>query len=83
MLHSYPDIRSNIWFLRKQNIKLDMNTLEGDELRVVHSVSRLLREGRGRETAGRGGKGDEEVIILNLKILHNHHIKVSGHLYTC
>lgn len=30
----------------------------------------------GRETAGRGEKGDWEEVILNLKILYNRHMKL-------
>lgn len=67
MLHSYLNTCYNIWFLRKQNIKcnlFDMNTLGGKELRVLHLVSRLLREGNRKCGVGRQLEGVGKEIMM-------------------
>lgn len=63
-----------------------MNSLGGKELKSS-PFREQTSQGReqevwDRETAGRGGKGDYDEIILNIKILHNNHMKLWCQLYT-
>lgn len=63
-----------------------MNSLGGKELK---SSPFRAQTSQGREqavwageTAGRGGKGGYDEILLNIKILHNNPVKLWCQLYT-
>lgn len=66
MLHNNLNIRSNIWFLRKQNNSFYINMFGRKELKNSPS-SKQTSQGRGQEvwgrgTVGRGGEKDDETI---------------------
>jgi hypothetical protein len=74
MPHNYPNIRYKTWFLREQNIKLKLILYQYAWRKRTQESSIQWADfsgkgaGSARKIAGRGGLGDHDGIMSNLKL---------------